>query len=175
MRVILGLILVLLVSVPASATWSADHDPRLIVPGQRIGGVDLGMRRGMVDAINRNSLCQVLAVYDAVGDSTWLETNWGGGCLVSDEIQVGLPFESAARAFGRPDRILQDARYPHAAAVWIVYEREGIAFRVLGWHSGTTIQVIAVFPRLAARNAGHGRVAGPSDVSPLGAQAVKIK
>lgn len=157
MRTVLGFLLVLLASVTASAAWPADHDPRLIVPGERIGAAHLGMHRSMIDAINRHSLCPVHATYNAAGESTRLETNWGGGCLVSDEIQVGLPFGPAARAFGRPDEIAKDVLYPHAAAVWVVYESHGIAFRVLGWHSGTTIQAIAVFPELAARVSGRNR------------------
>ncbi|HEV2172472.1 MAG TPA: hypothetical protein VGR71_02845 [Nitrospira sp.] len=151
MRAVLGFMLVLVFAVPAFAAWIADYDSRLIVPGQRIGSVHLGMHRAMIDAINRTSLCPVLAMYDEAGNSTWLETNWGGGCLLSNEIQVGLPFDPVARAFGRPDRIAQDTRYPHAVAVWTVYEGRGIAFRVLGWHSSTTIQAIAVFPRLRRR------------------------
>jgi hypothetical protein len=117
MRTVLGFMLVLLASVTASAAWPADRDPRMIVPGERIGSAHLGMHRSMIDAINRNSLCPVLATYHAAGDSTRLETNWGGGCRVS----------------------------------------HGIALRVLGWHSGTTIQAIAVFPELAARDTAHGK------------------
>lgn len=150
MRAVLGFILVLVVSVPAGATHSADHDPTLIVPSQRIGSAYLGMNRPMIDEINRNSLCPVFATYDASGRSTWLETNWGGGCLVSDEIQAGLPFGPALRAFGKPNRIAEDARYPDATAVWVEYHDRGIAFRVLGSRSGTIIQAIAVFPKVAA-------------------------
>jgi hypothetical protein len=157
MRVVLSFILVLVVSIPASAAYTADHDPALIVPSERIGSVRLGMNRPMIDEINRNSPCPVFAIYDASGRSTWLETKWGGGCLVSDKIQVGLPFGPASRIFGKPNRIAEDARYPHATAVWVEYRGLGIAFRVLGWHSGTLIQAIAVFPKLAAPDSGANR------------------
>ena len=164
MRVVLGLMLVLMIAAPATAARIADEEPTFIVPGQRIGLVHLGMTRARIEQINKNSPCPVLATYGASGRSTWLQTDWGGGCLVSAKIQVGLPFGPVLRAFGRPDRIGEDARYPHAAAVWIVYQDRGIAFRVLGWHSGTTIQAIAVFPGLAARASGQDRttrLAGP--------------
>ena len=145
MRVVLGFLVVLLVSVPAGATSSADHDRTLIIPGQRLGAAQLGMNRLMIDMTNRASLCPVVATYDGSGGATWLETNWGGGCLLSDDIQVGLPFGPASRKFGDPDLIVKDARYPHATAVWIAYLGRGIAFRVLGWHAGAIIQAIAVF------------------------------
>jgi hypothetical protein len=155
MLVLLSFILVIVVSVPAGAVYATAHDPTLIVPGQRIGSAYLGMNRLTIDEINRKSPCRVFATYDALGHSTWLETNWGGGCLISDKIQVGLPFGPALHAFGKPSRIVEDARYPHATAVWIEYQDRGIAFRVLGWHSGTTIQAIAVFLGVAAQNSGQ--------------------
>lgn len=159
MRAVLAFTLLLLVSVPAYAAYSSEHYPSLIVPGERIGATRLGMKRSVIEEINRTSPCPVLATYDASGRSTSLETNWGGGCLVTDKIQVGLPFGPALRVFGKPDRIAFDARYPHATAVWIVYQDRGIAFRVLGWHSGTTIQAISVFLGLAARATGQNRTA----------------
>ena len=157
MRVVLVFILVLIVAGPARAFYVAGHDPTLIVPSQRIGLFHLGMSRQTIEALSGSSPCRVTARYDASGRSIWLETNWGGECLVSDKIQVGLPFGQALGAFGKPDRIARDAQYPHATAVWITYEGWGIAFRVLGWHAGTLIQAIAVFPRLAARNSGPDR------------------
>lgn len=167
MRALLSLMLLLVVSVPAGAAYSADHDPTLIVPSQRIGLAHLGMNRIMIDEINHRSPCRVFATYDASERSTWLGTNWGGTCLVSDEIQVGLPFGPALRAFGKPGRITDYARYPHATAVWIVYQGRGIDFRVLGWHSGTIIQAIAIFARLAAQDSGLSHtVTGPSNLGP---------
>lgn len=157
MRAVLAFILVLLVSVPTCAAYSPEHYPSLIVPGERIGAVRLGMKQPKIEEINRTSPCPVVATYDASGRSTSLETNWGGACFITSKIQVGLPFGPALRAFGQPDRIAGDLRYRHATAVWIVYEARGIAFRVLGWNSGTTIQSIAVFPGLAAQAPGRNR------------------
>lgn len=165
MQVVSGLVIVLLILLPTKVTWSAEHDSRLIVPSERIGTAHLGMTRSMIEEINRTSSCPVVATYDASGRSASLATNWGGGCLVSDKIQVGLSFGPALRAFGNPDRITFDSRYPHATAVWVMYQSRGIAFRVLGWDSGTTIQAIAVFPGLAARASGQVRtmpLLGPS-------------
>jgi len=149
MRVILSLVLVLLITVPASAAVASNQDPGLIMPGQRIGPAHLGMSRAAIDAVNRTCPCRVLAVYDASGHAVRLETNWGGGCRITNNIQVGLPFGPVLRAFGQPDRIAEDIRYPHAMAVWMSYQARGIAFRVLGWPSGTIIQAIAVFPGIA--------------------------
>lgn len=146
MRVILSLMLVLMTVTPGSATVSPDQEQSLIVPGQRIGPAHLGMNRAAVDEVNRHSLCPVLAIYSASGQAVWLETNWGGACLISDKIQAGLPFGPVLRAFGKPDRITEDVRYPHATAYWISYQARGIAFRVLGWPSGALTQAIAVFP-----------------------------
>ena len=156
MRTFIAFVVLLAVSALASTVYP-NHDPKLIVPGGRIGEADLGMSRPAIDEINRASPCPVLPTYDASGRATRLETNWGGGCLISDKIQVGLPFGPALRAFGKPDRAVEAARYPHATAVWIVYEGQGIAFRVLGWPSGTTIQTIAVFPALVAQGSGRSR------------------
>lgn len=157
MQVVSGFVFVLLILLPTGVTWSAEHDSRLIVPSERIGTAHLGMTRSMIEEMNRTSSCPVVATYDASGRSAALATNWGGGCIVSDKIQVGLPFGPAMRVFGKPDRITFDTRYPHATAVWVVYQDRGIAFRVLGWHSGTTIQTIAVFAGLAAQASGHVR------------------
>lgn len=150
MRILLSLVLLLMLSAPADATDSSDQDARLIVPSHRIGPAHLGMTRAAIDEVNRNALCSVRATYDASGRAMWLQTNWGGGCLISDKIQVGLFVGPVFRAFGKPDRIAQDARYPHATAFWISYQARGIAFRVLGSPSGAIIQTIAVFPGIAS-------------------------
>lgn len=151
MRFILSLIIALLTVSPVFATMSSDRDQNLIIPGQRIGPVRLGMNRAAISKVNRDALCPVLAIYDAAGRAVRLETNWGGGCLLSDKIQVGLPFEPVLRTFGKPDQVTQDGRYPHATANWLSYHGWGVAFRVLVWTSGTIIQSIAVFPGVDAR------------------------
>lgn len=151
MWILLSLVLVLVIATPVSAAGSSNQDPSRIVSGQRIGPAHLGMTQATIAEVNRNSPCPVLAAYDASGRAVRLETNWGGGCLFSDKIQVGLPFEPALQAFGRPDRIAEDARYPHAVAFWMSYQAQGIAFRVLEWPTGTFIQAIAVFPGIAAQ------------------------
>ncbi len=132
---------------------SSDQERTLIVPSARIGLARLGMNRAMIKAVNRDSLCPVDAAYDAAGRAMWLQTNWGGSCLISDTIQVGLLFGPARQAFGRPDQIAEDARYPNAVAWWTRYDALGIAFRILGQSPGALIQSIAVFPGSAFRQA----------------------
>src|SRR5579864_5089130 len=58
MRVILSLVLVLLITVPASAAVASSQDPGLIMPGQRIGPAHLGMSRAAIDAVNRTCPCR---------------------------------------------------------------------------------------------------------------------
>lgn len=157
MRAVAAFTLMLLISLHTCVAYSFEHHPNLIVPSERIGSARLGMTRSTIEAINRTSPCPVVATYDASGHAASVETNWGGECFVTNEIQVGFPFGPALRAFGKPDRIAPDARYPHATAVWVVYQDRGIAFRVIGWDSGTTIQAIVVFPELAARASGQSR------------------
>ncbi len=149
MRVILSLALVLVI-VNLSATVSPAREQKLIVPGQRIGSARLGMNRAAIDEVNRDALCPVLATYDASGRAGWLQTNWGGGCLISDKIQVGLFVGPVFQSFGKPDRITEDARSPQATAFWMSYQALGIAFRVLGSPSGAIIQTIAVFSAIAS-------------------------
>jgi hypothetical protein len=149
MRAIVSLVLMLSIMGSASAAVAFNPDPGLIVPGGRIGPARLGMSRAAIDMVNRTALCPVLAAYDVSGHAVRLETNWGGGCRIADQIQVGLPFGPVLRAFGNPDRVVVDTRYRHAMGVWMSYQARGVAFRVLGWSSGTTIQTIAVFPAIA--------------------------
>lgn len=151
MRILLSLVLALTISAPVGATGSWDQGTSLIVPSHRIGPAYLGMSQAEIDRVNRNAPCLVVGTYDTSGHAVWLQTNWGGGCLVSDKVQVGLPFGPVLRTFGKPDRMTEDVRYPHATAFWLTYQVRGIAFRVLGWPSGALIQAIAVFPAIAAR------------------------
>jgi len=150
MHLLLSLILALIASAPAGATHSSDRNPQLIVPGQRIGRARLGMNRPAIDAVNRTTLCPVVATYDASGHAMWLQTSWGGGCPISDKIQVGLFAAPVLRAFGAPDRVIKDARYPHTVAFWLVYGDRGLGFRILGWFPEGIIQAIAVFPGTAS-------------------------
>jgi hypothetical protein len=150
MRILLSLVFALMISAPVGATDSSEQNTRLIVPSHRIGPAHLGMDPAAINKVNRDALCPVLATYDASGRAMWLQTNWGGGCLISDKIQVGLFVGPVFRSFGKPDRIAEDARYPHATAFWISYQALGIAFRVLGSPSGAIIQTIAVFPGIAS-------------------------
>jgi hypothetical protein len=149
MPALLNIMLMLMVSIPAGATPPSGQDPRLIVPGQWIGPARLGMTVAAIDEFNRHALCPVVATYDASGRAVWLETRWGGRCLISDRIQVGLSLGPVLRAFGKPDRVAEeeDVRYPHALAYWVVYQHRGVGFRVLARFSDAIIQTIAVFDR----------------------------
>jgi len=155
MRLLVSFILALVVSTPAGATLSPGQNPQFIVPSLRIGRALVGMSRPVIDAVNRTALCPVSATYDPSGRAMSLQTNWGGGCLISDKIQVGLFAGPVLRTFGRPARIYEDPRYPQVTAYWLVYEDRGVAFRILGWFPNAIIQTIAVFNPFGAARSGR--------------------
>ncbi len=147
MRIIMSLAVVLVMTCPAGAIHGSTGDDGLIVPGQRIGSAHLGMSRASIEALNLVAACPVMAAYDGLDRVVRLETNTGGACGVSDEIQVGLGLGPVLLAFGEPNQVVEDALYPQATAIWLKYPGWGIAFRVLVMrNSSALIQTIAVFP-----------------------------
>lgn len=147
MRWVLSLLLVLAMTGPVSSGHLLVGDG-LIVPGSRIGPIRLGMHRSTVQALNRVVACPVLATYDGTGSAIWLVTEWGGECWATNDIQVGLgSLGSILSTFGLPDHVDLDAAYAELDALWVTYNRLGIAFRVLVIRDKlpTMVQAIAVF------------------------------
>src|SRR3972149_10555399 len=121
MRWTLGLLTVLTVTATAYAGHSLPRDDGAIVPGERIGPARLGMTVEEIGVLNEGALCPVRAVYDASGQAIYLTTSWGGGCRVSEDIQVGLGFSPVVVDFGEPDEVVEDAKYEQSTAFWGSY------------------------------------------------------
>lgn len=145
-RVMMLILLLPALAAPVSAGHLAGGDDGQIIPGKRIGLARLGMSEDEVEAINGETNCPVEAFFDLSGSAVRLVTEWGGSCRVSGEVQVGVSFVPALDAFGRPDEVIEDAKYAGATAFWVSYRAWGIAFRVLLIReSSAMIQAIAVF------------------------------
>lgn len=150
MRPVLVLLFMLAGTTVGFAGNIRASDDGLIVPGERIGPARLDMPAAEIDMLNASALCPVTGTSDGDTLAVRLVTEWGGGCRVSDTIQVGVGFLPALEAFGRPNEIVRDAIYSDATAYWVSYQGWGIAFRVLVFrNSSTLIQAIAVFPGTA--------------------------
>lgn len=146
MWVLMSILLLLVFTVPGRAGHTTGADDGQIVPGERIGAARLGMTQTDIEALNEATPCPVTATYDASGSARRLVTSWGGGCRVSDHVQVGMRFAPALDVFGNPDEVTEDARYADATAYWATYSAWGIGFRILAGEGGLTmIQAIAVF------------------------------
>lgn len=140
--VLAGLLAVLVGLMPglAVAQWPGVG---LIVPGEGIGPVRLGMTAPQVRAIAPRLPCEIAVAY-AEGRASRLETNCGVAYQTAQGITVGLDGSRVWWVHGRPD-LTVPSNFAGTRADWLVYRGSGIGFRVIYAEGGTLIQAIAIF------------------------------
>ncbi len=134
----------LLLSVQASAAAApASPNIGMIVPGQAIGPVKIGMSVPQVRALADSLPCEIAVAY-AEGRATRLETNCGVAYQTAQGITVGLDGSRIWWIHGQPDLTVA-SNFAGTRADWLVYRGPGIGFRVIYAEGGTLIQAIAIF------------------------------
>lgn len=115
----------------------------LIVPGDAIGPVKIGMTQPQVRALADRLPCEIVVVY-AEGRASRLETNCGVAYQTAEGITVGLDGSRISWAYGQPDQTVP-SNFAGVRADWLVYRGPGISFRVIYAEGGTLLQAIAIF------------------------------
>lgn len=149
-------VMVLLVAIPAAS--SNQVPPDMIVPGERIGPVRLGMTEDEVRRLNgeleANARCLVEAAFRN-GRAVELTTAWGGACMTKEGVQVGSGYGQALSNYGSPETFQAETTYRRddgsvsSTAYWARYMHRGMGFRVVvpEGEANTTglVQTIAIF------------------------------
>ncbi len=132
----------LLLSLPAAG---AARQPGiwLIVPGEAIGPVRIGMTLAQVRGQGTRLPCEIAVIYTA-GLASRLETNCGVAYQTPEGITVGLDGSRIWWVHGAPDQTVP-SNFAGVRADWFLYRGEGIGFRVIYAEGGTLIQAIAIF------------------------------
>lgn len=115
----------------------------LIVPGEAIGPVRIGMTPPQVRALTDRLPCEIAVAY-AEGRASRLETNCGVAYQTGEGITVGLDGSRIWWAYGQPD-LTVPSNFAGVRADWLVYRGPGIGFRVIYAEGGTLLQAIAIF------------------------------
>lgn len=148
----LGLCLLATVLNAAVGAAVPAHIPRLlaqplgvalIVPGEAIGPLRIGMTPLQVRALADRLPCEITVAY-AEGRASRLETNCGVAYQTAEGITVGLDGSRIWWSYGQPDQTLP-SNFAGVRADWLVYRGPGISFRVIYAEGGTLLQAIAIF------------------------------
>jgi hypothetical protein len=115
----------------------------LIVPGEAIGPVKIGMTQPQVRALTDRLPCEIAVAYTE-GRASRLETNCGVAYQTNEGITVGLDGSRIWWMYGQPD-LTVPSNFGGVRADWLVYRGPGISFRVIHAEGGTLLQAIAVF------------------------------
>ncbi|MDR7421885.1 MAG: hypothetical protein QN159_05385 [Armatimonadota bacterium] len=115
----------------------------LIVPGEAIGPLRLGMSAAEVRGASGRLPCEI-AVAFAEDRAARLETNCGVAYQTAEGLTVGLDGSRIWWVHGEPDLVVP-SNLPGTRADWFVYRGEGIGFRVVYAPTGSLIQAIAIF------------------------------
>lgn len=132
----------LLLSLQASVA-AAPANIGMIVPGQGIGPVRIGMTVPQVRGLSNHLPCEIAVAY-ADGRASRLETNCGVAYQTAEGITVGLDGSRIWWIHGQPD-LTVPSNFAGTRADWLVYRGAGIGFRVIYAEGGTLIQAIAIF------------------------------
>ncbi|MDR7417826.1 MAG: hypothetical protein QN178_02830 [Armatimonadota bacterium] len=131
-------------AVPRTARVSAQSgEIALIRPGEAIGPVRLEMTQAQVRALSDRLPCEVAVAY-AAGQASRLETNCGVAYQTAEGITVGLDGSRIRGIHGQPDLIVP-SNSANTRADWLVYQGQGIGFRIIHADTGTLIQAISIF------------------------------
>jgi hypothetical protein len=115
----------------------------LIVPGEAIGPIRIGMTPAQVRALTDRLPCGIAVAYTD-GRASRLETNCGVAYQTSEGITVGLDGSRIWWVYGQPDDMVP-SNFAGVRADWLIYRGPGIGFRVIYAEGGTLLQAIAVF------------------------------
>jgi hypothetical protein len=127
----------------AGAVRAQPAGVALIVPGEAIGPVRLGMSAAEVRGASGRLPCEI-AVAFAEDRATRLETNCGVAYQTAEGLTVGLDGSRIWWIHGEPDLVVP-SNLPGTRADWLVYRGEGIGFRIVHAPTGSLIQAIAIF------------------------------
>ena len=141
----LPLAAVALIVLPALCAGAVALPPgvNLIVPGEAIGPVKLGMTTPQVRTLTDRLPCEIAIAY-AEGKVSRLETNCGVAYQTMEGITVGLDGSRIWWIHGQPDQTVA-SNFAGTRADWVLYHGPGIGFRVIYADSGSLIQAIAIF------------------------------
>lgn len=128
---------------PAAAAALLPPGVRLIVPGEAIGPLKIGMTLAQVRGVYDSLPCYVHISY-ADGRASRLETNCGAAYQTAEGITVGLDGSRIWWIHGQPDATVP-SNFAGTRADWLLYRGPGIGFRVIHAEGGTLIQAIAIF------------------------------
>ncbi|MGH2397664.1 MAG: hypothetical protein ACRDFW_11905, partial [bacterium] len=115
----------------------------MILPGQAIGPVRIGMTVPQVRVLAESLPCDVAVAYTD-GRASRLETNCGVAYQTAEGITVGLDGSRIWWIHGQPD-LTVPSNFARTRADWLVYRGAGIGFRVIYAEGGTLIQAISIF------------------------------
>ncbi len=129
----------------AAQTGTAAPPPNVgvIVPGQAIGPVRIGMTVPQIRGLSEALPCEIAVAY-ADGRASRLETNCGVAYQTMEGITVGLDGSRIWWVHGQPD-LTVPSNFARTRADWLVYRGAGIGFRVIYAEGGTLIQAISIF------------------------------
>lgn len=115
----------------------------LIVPGESIGPLKIGMTLAQVRSVYDRLPCGIYVSY-AGGRVSRLETNCGVAYQTAEGITVGLDGSRIWWIHGQPE-VTVPSNFAGTRADWLLYLGPGIGFRVIYAEGGTLIQAIAIF------------------------------
>ncbi len=149
----------LLLALPGGAGAAPSPNIGVIVPGQAIGPVRIGMTTPQIRALSDALPCEIAVAYTD-GRASRLETNCGVAYQTAEGITVGLDGSRIWWAYGQPD-LTVPSNFARTRADWLVYRGAGIGFRVIYAEGGTLIQAISIF-----RGTGAPAVTRPPGLPP---------
>lgn len=115
----------------------------VIVPGEGIGPVKIGMTPAQVRPLLDRLPCEIAVAYTD-GRVSRLETNCGVAYQTAEGITVGLDGSRVWWIHGPPDQAVP-SNFAGTRADWLLYRGAGIGFRVIYAEGGTLIQAVSVF------------------------------
>ena len=137
-----ALILVVAASAPGAAQGILPG-VGMIVPGEGIGPLKIGMTPAQVRLLLDRLPCEIAVAY-ADRRASRLETNCGVAYQTAEGITVGLDGSRIWWIHGPPDQAVP-SNFAGTRADWLIYRGAGIGFRVIYAEGGTLIQAVAVF------------------------------
>jgi hypothetical protein len=149
----------MVLTLHANAGAAPPPNVGMIVPGQGIGPVKIGMTTAQVRALTESLPCDIAVAYTE-GRASRLETNCGVAYQTAEGITVGLDGSRIWWIHGQPE-LTVPSNFARTRAEWLVYRGAGIGFRVIYAEGGTLIQAISIF-----RGTGSPGVTRPQVVPP---------
>jgi hypothetical protein len=129
--------------VAQTGTAAPPPNVGVILPGQAIGPVRIGMTVPQVRGLSESLPCEIAVAYTD-GRASRLETNCGVAYQTMEGITVGLDGSRIWWIHGQPD-LTVPSNFARTRADWLVYRGAGIGFRVIYAEAGTLIQAISIF------------------------------